>query len=523
MKFDFLFDSDTHVSVSAIDDLLIGYMANEIFGCRNDKYACFVRVISHPLTHHDTICKRQSVMRDLLNYPGLIAKLIDVSKRGKSIQQTADRRTLYQKNDAQNRVKINFGAVTALFDVVDEFGQCVRSCCFETPELKAVQSFFADKSRIDNLRERLSEHKRQCERISFCRFRIKLSEQAKFKAVTLLSVSKPPLFSADLDKPIALFKKNRTETLLLDYSSNFDFERQINQIIEKSLFDFCAVLSSIYAKFKKIFESLYEQFLFYSAAIEYQEYLTGHRLPCCTALLKPNGTIKSEGLLFLPLVAGSIGTITANDFDSNEDTVFVITGYNRGGKTTFLRSIGFAQLLAQAGLPIPAVRYECPIFSYILTHFPKDEDKALSHGLFENEIRRLYNDMKYYQKSSLVLMNESFASTIESEGEEIAEELLRVYAQTGSMVFFVTHFLGLAENIDILNAKICEFSGKSKSIIEKLPHAVNLITQRRKNADDVRNSFRIVRGDVIHGINVNLQDYIKEPIESKLTDVPETI
>ncbi len=47
--------------------------------------------------------------------------------------------------------------------------------------------------------------------------------------------------------------------------------------------------------------------------------------------------------------------------------------------------------------------------------------------------------------SSIVLLNESFASTNEREGSEIARQIVRALLETGIKVFYVTHLFDLAQ------------------------------------------------------------------------------
>ncbi len=46
--------------------------------------------------------------------------------------------------------------------------------------------------------------------------------------------------------------------------------------------------------------------------------------------------------------------IVGNDLDGDKKDLVVITGANQGGKSTFLRSIGLAQLMMQCGMFVPA-------------------------------------------------------------------------------------------------------------------------------------------------------------------------
>ena len=46
--------------------------------------------------------------------------------------------------------------------------------------------------------------------------------------------------------------------------------------------------------------------------------------------------------------------MTGNDIDADGKSLIVVTGANEGGKSTFLRSVGTAQLMMQAGMFVTA-------------------------------------------------------------------------------------------------------------------------------------------------------------------------
>lgn len=54
----------------------------------------------------------------------------------------------------------------------------------------------------------------------------------------------------------------------------------------------------------------------------------------------------------------------------------VITGANQGGKSTFLRSMGIAQVLCQAGMYVPAGQYPLQVYQGILPILPEERTPA---------------------------------------------------------------------------------------------------------------------------------------------------
>ncbi|MBP1989151.1 MutS-related protein [Paenibacillus eucommiae] len=134
-----------------------------------------------------------------------------------------------------------------------------------------------------------------------------------------------------------------------------------------------------------------------------------------------------------------------NGLRAEDKTVFIVTGANQGGKTTFLRSIGLAQLMMQCGMFVPAAFYESNLCDRIFSHFTREEDRTLNSGKLDEELSRLNAFIDHLTPGSLLLMNEPFASTTEKEGSLIAKDLLSVCHELKLKVFIVTHFYELAE------------------------------------------------------------------------------
>ena len=123
----------------------------------------------------------------------------------------------------------------------------------------------------------------------------------------------------------------------------------------------------------------------------------------------------------------------------------LITGANQGGKSTFLRSYGIAQVLMQCGMPVPASKFSAPVYRQIFTHFTRSEDEQLSNGRLSEELQRMSNMVDKAVPNSLFLLNESFASTTEKEGSKIAEGILDAFYEKHITTMMVTHLYQLAK------------------------------------------------------------------------------
>jgi MutS domain V len=146
-----------------------------------------------------------------------------------------------------------------------------------------------------------------------------------------------------------------------------------------------------------------------------------------------------------------------NDLRGDGKALVMITGANRGGKSTFLRSVGLAQLMMQCGMFVPAQSFRANVRDGIFTHFKREEDATMKSGKLDEELSRMSSVVDKLTTNSIILCNESFASTNEREGSEIARQIVRALLETGIKVFYVTHMFDLAQSFYTANMDIALF------------------------------------------------------------------
>lgn len=152
----------------------------------------------------------------------------------------------------------------------------------------------------------------------------------------------------------------------------------------------------------------------------------------------------AKGLYDVSLALVSQQPVIDNDIEATDAKLFVITGANQGGKSTFLRSVGIAQLLMQCGMFVPAISFSANVCSGIFTHSKREEDATMNSGKLDEELARMSEIIDQLRPHALILLNESFAATNEQEGSEIAHQIISALLDSQMKLLFVTHLYNFA-------------------------------------------------------------------------------
>ncbi len=137
-------------------------------------------------------------------------------------------------------------------------------------------------------------------------------------------------------------------------------------------------------------------------------------------------------------------TVVGNTCNLDGKNLVVITGPNQGGKSSFLRSIGLAQLMMQSGMFVGAEDFRAEICPALFTHYKREEDASMESGKFDEELARMSEIADHIIPDSMLLLNESFTATNEREGSEIARQIVSALLEKRIKIFFVTHLYGFA-------------------------------------------------------------------------------
>lgn len=236
----------------------------------------------------------------------------------------------------------------------------------------------------------------------------------------------------------------------------------LNAVITDMLKPVVRKLNDVLAKYVDVggysLISLIPELTFYLKWAELIEQMTAAGIPMCKpeVLSESRREFYADGLynfkLGLKKLDGEDIDIVANVVDFRaERRIYIMTGPNRGGKTTFTQAIGLIFLLAQHGLYVPAKRCMISPADNIFTHFPADENRTVDLGRLGEESKRMSEIFSEATDRSLLLFNESLATTNFEEGLYIAKDVVKALHYLGARTIFNTHMHDLAMNLDELN------------------------------------------------------------------------
>lgn len=427
-----------------------------------------VKILSAPVCDPETLAYRQAVYRDFASNAGLRAVFSELLPRFDELSNFTSARK--EASTPLQQTIWRLSELELLVECTEKLSGALK--CDPKPQSEGLThlSRYLDRLRRRNdyqsLKEQLPKLRTGLQYKRSVTLGVNLDDKLRPVEVAVLDINDRPfressligrLFGSQreftvsstvLSSPIPpeLSAQNRSKIPLAPLF------REIEQLLSGSLRPIQRALRAYIHENTEIFTELRRDAAFYLGAVALSNRLHEAGLPVTLPEVRQPGEDEHFGGLYnihLPLrnprKEQKQEKVVLNEltFASNR-YFFILTGPNQGGKTTFTQAVGLAHLLGQSGLFIPAETGTIAPVDLIDSHFPTAEQGSLDTGRLSDEARRLSELVDGLTPHSLILLNESFASTSPQEAVTLASELLRVLSQIGVRGVFATHLHELA-------------------------------------------------------------------------------
>ncbi|MDD3171827.1 MAG: hypothetical protein PHO86_05860 [Bacilli bacterium] len=419
-------------------------------------------VLSEFETNTDTIYYRQEIIKDFIDNPLLYSCIEGYLRRAAIIGE------LYTM---ERKVKIDFPKSFAEFEPT-KYDQCALSLISYADIVmdllylyfdfnKELSGYNLNSKALNELKNTLSETIKNdgflelnslMESIILgegnYNIEVLINEKLRIENASLLMNYK----KEKVDNAFQKKRKASSELNLIELKGKTLYE--VTYFLSVATKKIINLITDIYDRLFSIFLNTIKELPFFKFALDYYELLNKLNVKTTfpifdedmieiSDIYDPNLAIKGYFDMGEPI------NISPNNFlMSKDDGGVLVVGENNTGKTVYTRAIGINQIFAQAGIFVAAKKAKLRIFDQIVTCYASKESSKFDGGRFETEVKELKEIIDKADEKTLIIINEVFQSTAESEGTEALYNVLSYLTFENITWLCVSHFLDLKKRRD---------------------------------------------------------------------------